>query len=111
MSAIHVIETGFWRHERCDRFCEEPGLLAIAILGTPSPASRLLQSGVLTDDYGFYRVDAAHANARSGDTSLDQYRVTALNGALDQARLDLADRVDDADVSGDVNWAVSPEQL
>src|SRR5471032_1132579 len=50
-------------------------------------------------------VDAAHADARLGNTRLDQRGIAAFDGALHQARLDLADRVDNADVGGDVDHA------
>src|SRR3989344_5600775 len=44
------------------------------------------------------RIDTAYADAWARDTGLDQRRIAALDGALDQPRLDLADRVGDADV-------------
>ncbi|MNO67013.1 hypothetical protein D3C76_578140 [compost metagenome] len=49
------------------------------------------------------RVDAAYTDARPLDARLDQRRMTPLDGTLHQARLDLADRIDDADVRRDVN--------
>ena len=47
--------------------------------------------------------DAAHCNARVVDVGLAQGVVAALDGALHQAVLDLADGVQQADVRGDMD--------
>ena len=51
------------------------------------------------------RIDAADADLRLGDAGTHQHLMSARDHALDQARLDLLDRIDEADMRGDMNDA------